>query len=42
MITLNISAGLIFFVGVVTGVILSAVGLFTYAVVVTKNNMKGQ
>ena len=44
MVTLNISAGVIFFVGVITGVILSAVGLFTYAIVVAKNNMnmKGQ
>lgn len=42
MVTLNVSVGAIFIVGMITGIILSAAGLLTYAVVVAKNNMKGE
>ena len=36
MITLNISAGLLFGLGILTGVVLSAVGLFVAALISAK------
>ena len=42
MFTINISAGAVFTLGIIAGVILSAVSLFVYAMIVTKNNMKGE